>query len=75
MWPPGKTDCGGCKGGRPRGCRPLVKMGCDTGGSDTAPAESCCVLRHASAGVSSAALTLLEQVGEAGPDPQLFAPM
>lgn len=49
-------------------------MGCDTGVADTAPAESGCVLRDASVGVSSAARTLLEQVGEPGPDSLLFAP-
>lgn len=48
-------------------------MGWDTGVGDAAPAQSCCVLREASADVSSTALTLLEQVGEAEADPQLFA--
>lgn len=49
-------------------------MGWDTGVGDTVPADSCWVLKDPRVGVSRAALTLLEQVGEPDPDPQLFTP-
>lgn len=82
----GKTEamaeCGGwcgswCEGKGVRGCRLLVKTGWVVRVGDTDPPVKCCALRDAGVEVSIPDLTLMELVGEAGPEPQLldvFAP-